>query len=110
MTTGEDAVRAEDEKIRTELTMNGYPADSIHGAVKPRTHAALAEVSRSNGTAVIPQRGQRSGSQSTCVTQNTHHDAATETEMVAEERCEGLNARRSQMWTGDDTHGGNTNP
>ena len=54
VTTGEDAVRAEDEKIRNELAMNGYPTDFVNGAINSRKHAAPAEVIRSNGTAVIP--------------------------------------------------------
>ena len=40
MTTGEDAVRAEDEKIRNELAMNGYPSDFVNGAVNSRKHSA----------------------------------------------------------------------
>ena len=54
VTTEEDAVRAEDEKIRNELAMNGYPTEFVNGAVNSRKQAAPAEVIRSNGTAVIP--------------------------------------------------------
>ena len=52
ITTGEEAVQTEDQRVRDELEMNGYPSDFVSGAMKQRTKNAPN--GKIIGTAVIP--------------------------------------------------------